>query len=138
MSGYAPFDSLTSTAIALAVILSAIVSLIGASTRRRNVALKAAGIQDLCELTGITDPKLLQDVFGPPDMGRVWRHVGMADIRKARRPLGLLISDPRVDWACIAAAGLSFLSDHFLIELALVTAFLSQAAGWIAAARLPR
>ena len=138
MSGYAPFDSLTATAAALAVILSAIVSLVGSAARRRNVELRAATVQDLCELTGITDPRELQDVFGPPDMGRVWRMVTLDDVMAARRPLGRLISDPVIDWACIAAALLSFFSDFVLVELALVAAALAQAGGWIAATRLPR
>ncbi|MEO1100597.1 MAG: hypothetical protein AAFW65_02005 [Pseudomonadota bacterium] len=138
MSGYTPFDSLTATAAALAVILSALVSLIGSSARRRNVEMKVASVQDLCELTGITDPRALQDVFGPPDMGRVWRTVSLPDVMAARRPLGRLISDPVVDWACITVAALSFFSSYFLIELALLIAVIAQVGGWIAASRLPR
>lgn len=138
MNGPGFIDGLAATAIALAVILSAIVSLIGASARRRNIDLKAARAQDLCELTGITDPKTLQDVFGPPDMGRVWRHVDLKEVLAARRPLGLLISDPRVDWACMLAALTSFFSSHALVEVTLMLALAAQAAGWIAAARLPR
>lgn len=138
MSGYAPFDGLTAAAAALAIILSAIVSLIGAASRRRNIAMGIAQVQDLCELTGITDPRILQDVFGPPDMGRVWRTVTLADVTRARRPLGHLISDPVVDWACIAVAVASFFSDFWLVELALIFALMAQVASWIAAARLPR
>ncbi len=138
MSGYTPFDSLTATAAALAVILSALVSLIGASARRRNVEMKVASVQDLCELTGITDPRALQDVFGPPDMGRVWRTVTLPEVMAARRPLGRLISDPLVDWSCISIALLSFFSSHFLVEGGLLVAVIAQAGGWIAATRLPK
>ncbi|MEL6473166.1 MAG: hypothetical protein AAFQ21_03720 [Pseudomonadota bacterium] len=138
MSGYAPFDGLTATAAALAIMLSAIVSLVGSAARRRAVLLGEARTQDLCELTGIMNPRALQDVFGPPDMGRVWRHVTLAEVNAARRPLGRVISDPLVDYACIAVALLSFLSDHVLVELALLIALGVQTLSWIAAARLPR
>ncbi|MEM1105938.1 MAG: hypothetical protein AAGH87_06070 [Pseudomonadota bacterium] len=138
MSGYPPFDGLAATAAALVVILSAIISLVGASTRWRAVRLGAAGPADLCELTGITDPRELQDTFGPPDMGRVWRAVTPADIKAARRPLGHLLSNAGVDWACIAVAAASFFLSGPLMTLALVTALAAQVTSWVITARLPR
>ena len=44
MSGYGPFDGFTLMAIALAVFLSALVSLIGTSGRKRNIALGEAQV----------------------------------------------------------------------------------------------
>ena len=138
MSGYGPFDGLAQVAAALATILRALVSLAGSAQRRDAVALAQARVQDLCELTGITDPRQLQDVFGPPDMGRVWRHVTMADIVRARRPLGHLISDDRLDWACIGIAALSFFIGAALMDLLLLSALTAQIAGWVLATQLPR
>ena len=138
MSGYPPFDGLAATAAALIVILSGIVSLLGTGARRRAVELGQATTLDLCELTGITDPKMLQDVFGPPDMGRVWRGVSMRDIYRARRPLGHLISNELIDWGTMAIAALSFFTRHPLIEAALLASVALQVASWFAAARLPR
>lgn len=138
MSGYGPFDGLAQVAAALATILLALVSLAGSAQRRDAVALAQARVQDLCELTGITDPRQLQDVFGPPDMGRVWRHVTMDDIARARRPLGHLISDDRVDWACIGVAALSFFLGGDLMSLLLLGALGAQLAGWVLVMRLPR
>ncbi|MEL6753589.1 MAG: hypothetical protein AAFO57_06155, partial [Pseudomonadota bacterium] len=122
MSGYPPFDGLAATAAALVVIISAIISLVGSSARWRAVSLGVAGPQDLCELTGITDPSQLQDTFGPPDMGRVWRHVTEVEVKAARRPLGHLMSNAGVDWACIGVAAASFFFTHPLMNLALLTA----------------
>jgi len=138
MSGYPPFDGLAETAAALVVILSAIVSLIGSSSRWRAVSLGLAGPQDLCELTGIIDPSQLQDTFGPPDMGRVWRTVTEAEVRAARRPLGHLMSNSAVDWACIGVAVGSFFVSHPLVNLALLTALAAQVSSWVIAARLPK
>lgn len=138
MSGYAPFDGLMATAAALVVILSAIVSLVGSGARWRAVELGRARAQDLSELTGITDPRDLQDVFGPPDMGRVWRTVRAVDVRAARRPLGHLISNELVDWGCMAIAVLSFFWRPALMEIALVAAVVVQVTGWVVSTRLPR
>lgn len=133
-----PFDGLTSVALAIAVILSAIVSLTGSAKRREQVELGEAGVQDLCELTGILDPKELQDVFGPPDMGRIWRTVRLGEVYAARRPLGHLISGQAVDWLCIGAALASFAADHLLVGTALAMAVSAQAVGWVLSARLPK
>ncbi|MEM9738795.1 MAG: hypothetical protein AAF829_02930 [Pseudomonadota bacterium] len=138
MSGYPPFDGLAATAAALVVIISAIISLIGSSSRWRAVRLGVAGPQDLCELTGIIDPSQLQDTFGPPDMGRVWRTVTEIDVKAARKPLGHLMSNAGVDWACIGVAVLSFFVSHPLMNLAILTALAAQIASWVIAARLPQ
>lgn len=138
MSGYGPFDGLALTAAALIVILSAIVSVIGSGARWRMVQLGQARVQDLCELTGITDPSKLQDTFGPPDMGRVWRHVTVAEIKQARVPLGHLMSNETIDWACIAIAVLSFFWRHPVVELFLMSAVILQVASWVVSARLPK
>ena len=138
MSGYGPFDGFTLVAIALAVILSSLVSLIGTSGRKRNIALGEAQIGDLAEMTGIRDPKRLQEVFGPPDMGRVWRTVTLLDVRRARTPQGWLMSSDLVDYACIAVAVLALMVSHKFMPGLLMGALAVQAAGWIVSARLPR
>ena len=138
MSGYGPFDGFTLVAIALAVILSAIVSLIGTSGRKRNIALGQAQVGDLAEMTGIRDPKRLLEVFGPPDMGRVWRSVNLLDVRRARTPEGWLMSSDLVDYACICVAVLALLVSHKFMPALLLGALAIQAAGWIVSARLPR
>ncbi|MBD3769391.1 MAG: hypothetical protein IE925_04530 [Rhodobacterales bacterium] len=138
MSGYGPFDGFTMVAIALAVILSSLVSLIGTSSRKRNIALGEAQVGDLAEMTGIRDPKRLQEVFGPPDMGRVWRSVTLLDVRRARTPEGWLMSSDLVDYACIAAAVLALLVPFRLMPGFLLVALGIQVAGWIVSTRLPR
>ena len=82
--------------IAIAIIISACVSLIGTSARKRAVQEGRARAAEICELTGIFDPRVLQDVFGPPTMNGVYQ-VSMEQIKKARMPLGRLISDDRFD-----------------------------------------
>lgn len=138
MGGYPPYTGFTEFAIALGVILSAIVSLLGTSSRKRMVAMGEARLQDLSEMTGILDPKQLFAIFGPPDMGRVWRNVTLLDIRRARAPAGWVMSSDLVDYACIAAAFIGMLFDHSLIPLLLLGALGVQAAGWIVSARVPK
>ena len=138
MSGYGPFDGFTLVAIALAVILSGLVSLIGTSARKRNIALGEAQVVDLAEMTGIRDPKRLLEVFGPPDMGRVWRTVTLLEVRRARTPEGWLMSSDLVDYACIAAAVVALTVSHKLMPALLLAALATQIAGWIVSARLPR
>ena len=133
-----PLDGLTTVALALAVILSGLVSLIGSSARRQAVIMAAAQVRDLCELTGITSPNDLQDIFGPPNLNRVWQTLTLEQVLAERRPLGVLLSGQALDWACIVAGGLAFFSSFALIEIALVTAFAIQLASWVVAARLPR
>ena len=138
MSGYGPFDGFTLTAIVLAVILSSLVSLIGTSGRKRNIALGEARLADLAEMTGLRDPRRIQSVFGPPDMGRVWRSVTLLDVRRARTPMGWLMSSDLVDYACIAVAVLALIVSHKFMPALLLGALAIQTAGWIVSARLPR
>ena len=138
MSGYGPLDGLTIIAMAIFTILSAFISLVGSSARRRSVEEGVAQAQDLCELTGITDPGELQDTFGPPDMGRVWRTVTMKDVERVRRPLGHLLSNDRFDQASILAAVAAVFWRHPLVLLALMSFAVLQLVGWIVSMRLPR
>ena len=138
MSGYGPYDGLTIMAMAVFTILSAIISLVGSSARRHAVEQGEAQAKDLCELTGITDPGELQDVFGPPDMGRIWRTVTLRDVERVRRPLGHLLSNDRFDQASILAAGMAVFWRHPLVLLALMGFTLLQIVGWIVSMRLPR
>jgi len=138
MSGYGPFDGFTLVAAALAVILSSIVSLIGTSARKRNIALGEAQIGDLAEMTGIRDPKRILAVSGPPDMGRVWRSVTLLDVRRARTPEGWLMSSDLVDYACMAAAVMALVVSGRFMPAVLLGALGIQVAGWIVSARLPR
>ena len=138
MGGYPPYTGFTEFAIALGVILSAIVSLLGTSSRKRMVATGEARLQDLSEMTGILDPKQLFAVFGPPDMGRIWRNVTLHDVRQARAPAGWLMSSDLVDYACILAALAGMVFNYPFIPLLLLGALGVQLAGWIVSARVPK
>lgn len=131
-------DGFTLTAIAIAVILSAIVSLVGSAARRQAVIMAQAGARDLCELTGILNPKELQDIFGPPNLSRIWQNLTLERVMAERRPLGHVISGRAVDWACMGVAIASFLSGFFLIEIGLLMALGVQITGWVYAAKLPK
>ena len=122
--------------IAIAVILSAVVSLIGTGARRQAVEDGRARAADLCELTGILEPRVLQDVFGPPTMNGIYQ-TDMKRVRAARQPLGLLISEDRLDLLCILIAGLSFFFHWRLLDLFLMTAAAYQTAGWFISTKLP-
>ncbi|KCZ91842.1 hypothetical protein [Hyphomonas johnsonii] len=138
MSGYGPFDDFTLAAISLAIVLSAIISLIGTSARKRSIYLGEARAADLAEMTGILDPKQLLAAFGPPDMGRVWRTVTLLDVRRARQPQGWLMSSDLVDYGCVLVAVLAFFISHPLMYGALLVALAIQVGGWVVATRLPR
>lgn len=138
MGGYPPYAGFTEFAIALGVILSAIVSLLGTSSRKRMIALGEAKLQDLSEMTGILDPKQLLAVFGPPDMGRVWRSVTLLDVRRARAPLGWVMSSDLVDYACILAVLAGLALNYWLSPLLLIGALGVQVAGWIVSTRVPK
>ncbi len=131
-------EGITLFGVAIATILMAIASLLGTMTRRQQVELGLVDTQVLCELTGITDPRDLQDVFGPPAMNRVWHGLSMADIEKRRRPAGFLISDDRIDWICIGVAVLAFFWRNPIADGLLIVAALAQVSGWVIASRLPR
>ena len=92
---------------AIAVALSAIVSLIGTGARKQAVTEGRARAADLCELTGIMEPRALQDVFGPPTMNGLYQTT-LKRVSEVRQPMGLLMSEDRLDLACIAIALLSF------------------------------
>ena len=138
MGGYPPYEGFTEIAMALGVILSAIVSLLGTSTRRQSIAMGEARMPDLAEMTGILDPKQILAVFGPPDMGRTWPRVTLFEVRKARMPLGWLMSSDLVDFGCIAAALAAVWLAHWTSDLALLGAVGVQFAGWIASTRVPK
>ena len=138
MSGYPPYDGFTIVAIIVAIVLSAIVSLIGTAARKRTIALGEARVTDLAEMTGIRDPRQILDTFGPPDMGRVWRTVTLLEVRKARQPGGWLMSSDVVDYACVLIAATALFLSHPLINLALLAALAVQIAGWVVASGLPK
>ena len=138
MSGYGPFDGFTIAAMALAVILSALVSVIGTSARKRTISLGEARAEDLAEMTGILDPKHLLEEFGPPDMGRVWRTVTLFDVRRFRQPQGWLMSSDIVDYACLGIVALAIFVSHPFVGAGLVAALVIQVAGWIVSFGLPK
>jgi hypothetical protein len=138
MGGYLPYVGFTEFAIALGIILSAIVSLIGTSARKRTIAMGEARMADLAEMTGILEPKQVLAVFGPPDMGRAWPGVNLLDVRRARTPAGWLMSSDLVDYGCIAAALLVLVANHPLLPLGLMIALGVQLAGWVVSARVPK
>lgn len=138
MGGYPPYTGFTEFAVALGIILSAVVSLLGTSARKRTVAMGEARLSDLAEMTGILDPKQLFAVFGPPGMERTWPSVTLLDVRRARGPMGWLMSSDLVDYACVLAAIVALSFDHKLLPLALMAALGVQLAGWVVSARVPK
>ena len=138
MPGIPGLDGLTLFATAIAVILSAIASLLGTMTLKQVVELGQVNARVLCNLTGITDPHDLQDVFGPPTMNRVWHGLSLAQIEAERRPAGYLISDDRVDWLSIGVAALALFWRNPLADLLLIVAAITQVSGWVIASKLPK
>ncbi len=92
---------------------------------------------DLSELTGIFDPRVLQDVFGPPTLNGIYQ-TDMARVKQVRQPLSALISDDRFDIASLVIAGASFFINHPLMDLFLMTAAAYQTAGWIVSPQLKK
>ena len=84
--------------IALAVMISAFIRLVQTMQLRQRVEFGHTGVRELAELSGVTDPQDLQDVFGPPGMNRIWGHVTLATIEAKRRLGGFLMSDPRLEF----------------------------------------
>lgn len=123
--------------IAIAIIVSAIVSLIGTGARRQAVQERRARAGDLCELTGILEPRALQDVFGPPTLNGIYQ-VTMAQVKAARQPLGLLISEDKLDLLCIAIAIIAWFVRYDLLDLLLMIAAAYQTAGWFVSTKLPK
>ncbi len=138
MSGIPGLDGLPLIATIIAVILSAIASLLSTMTRKQIVEGGAVNAAILCELTGVRDPRDLQDIFGPPGMNHVWHGITLERIAAERRLPGYLISDDRVDWACIAVAVLAIFWHHPLADGLIVAAALVQISGWVLAYQLPR
>jgi len=124
--------------VALAVMMSALIRLISAMQLRQRVDAGYTGVRELAELSGITDPRDLQDVFGPPGMERIWKHVTMAQIDDKKRLAGYLMSDSRLHWASIAIGITAFIIGHWTVQLLLIGAALAQIGGWISATQLPK
>ncbi|MAI90267.1 hypothetical protein [Ponticaulis sp.] len=122
---------------AIAVALSAIVSLIGTGARKQAVTEGRARASDLCELTGIMEPRALQDVFGPPTMNGLYQTT-LKRVSEVRQPMGLLMSEDRLDLACIAIAVVSFVISHQLTGLFVLLSAGYQLAGWVVSNRLPK
>lgn len=123
---------------ALAIMLSALIRLIQSGQLRARVSAGATGVRELAELSGISDTRELQDVFGPPGMERIWRQVTVEQIERKRRLAGYLMSDPRLHWACIAMGLLAFITGHWSVQIGLILAALAQVGGWVSAAQLPK
>ncbi|MGC6499200.1 MAG: hypothetical protein ACON4C_03335 [Henriciella sp.] len=125
-------------AIALAVFLSALIRLLQIMQLRQRVRAGLTGVRELAELSGITEPKDLQDVFGPPGLDRVWSHITLKFIEQKRRMPGYFLSDHRLHWACLALMPLCLVIQHWSTELLLMIALLIQAGAWLSATRLPK
>ena len=133
-------DGFAIAAAAFAVILSAIVRLVRMDAAWKAVEEGYAGVEHVRDLTGIYDPRALQDVFGPPTMEGIY-HIGRGEIMAARRITGWLMGDLRADTASIAIAGLALLwrpygNVQMVLETALFLAVTYQVGGWIAASGL--
>ncbi|MEO0606757.1 MAG: hypothetical protein AAFY82_00890 [Pseudomonadota bacterium] len=124
--------------IALAVMLSAFIRLVQTMQLRQRVEIGHTTVRELAELSGVTEPQDLQDVFGPPGMNRIWGHVTLATIEAKRRLAGYLMSDPRLHWFSIAAGIAAFPLNHWIVQLLLLIAALIQTGAWLSATRLPK
>ena len=124
--------------IALAVMISAFIRLVQTMQLRQRVEFGHTGVRELAELSGVTDPQDIQDVFGPPGMNRVWANVTLATIEARRRLPGFLMSDPRLHWYSIAAGLGAFIISHWAAQILLLIAALIQSGAWLSATRLPK
>lgn len=131
-------SGLTLISIALAVMLSALIRLIQSGQLRQRVQFGQTGIRELAELSGITDPRDLQDVFGPPGMNRIWTQVTLARIDERKRLAGYLMSDHRLHSFSIAAGLAALIISHWGAQLLLIIAVIIQTGAWMSAMRLPR
>ncbi len=131
-------SGLTLVSIALAVMISAFIRLVQTMQLRQRVAIGHTGVRELSELSGVTDPQDLQDVFGPPGMNRVWANVTLATIETKRRLAGFLMSDPRLHWFSIAAGLGAFILSHWVVQILLLIAAIIQTGAWLSATRLPK
>ncbi|MEM6627285.1 MAG: hypothetical protein AAGB25_08145 [Pseudomonadota bacterium] len=133
-------DGFGLAAAALAILLSAIVRIIRTGDAWRAVEEGRAGVEHLRDLTGVLEPRALQDIFGPPTLEGIYP-VAPEQVRRARRPLGRLMGDPYLDSASVAVAALSLIwSPDGPLRIFLTTAFLLaagyQATGWAATSLL--
>ncbi|MCR9268807.1 MAG: hypothetical protein NXH72_02345 [Hyphomonadaceae bacterium] len=139
---YIPLMTLLSglplVSIALAVMISAFIRLVQTMQLRQRVSFGHTGVRELAELSGVTDPQDLQDVFGPPGMNRIWANVTLATIETKRRLAGMLMSDPRLHWYSIAAGLGAFVISHWIVQLLLMIAAIIQSGAWLSAMRLPK
>ncbi|MEM7328780.1 MAG: hypothetical protein AAF437_08580 [Pseudomonadota bacterium] len=124
--------------ICLAVMISAFIRLVQTMQLRQRVEHGHTGVRELAELSGVTDPQDLQDVFGPPGMNRIWANVNLATIETRRRLAGFLMSDPRLHWFSIAAGLGALVFSHWVVQILLVIATLIQSGAWLSATRLPK
>ncbi|MEL7541918.1 MAG: hypothetical protein AAGJ51_13535 [Pseudomonadota bacterium] len=124
--------------IALAAMISAFIRLVQTMQLRQRVEIGHTGVRELAELSGVTDPQDLQDVFGPPGMNRVWANVNLATIETKRRLAGFLMSDPRLHWFSIAAGLGAFVFNHWVVQILLLIAAIIQSGAWLSATRLPK
>ena len=100
-------DGFAIAAGAITVILSAIVRLIRTDAAWKAVDEGYAGVDHVRDLTGIFEPRALQDVFGPPTMeGGIYK-VERAQILAARRWTGWLmgLTRARCAWSSRPAWG---------------------------------
>jgi hypothetical protein len=130
MISYGPLPAFAATALAIAILLSVSVRRIGLSARRRKVLAGEAQADDLAELTGLRRDDL-QEAFGPPDMGQVWRHVTLDDLKRARTRQGGWFAGGLFDALSLGGALIPFLLHHTFAQFALILAALLQAAAWL-------
>lgn len=133
-----PLTGLSLFAIAIAVMLSAFIRLVQTMQLRQRVGYGQVGVRELAELSGVTDPRDLQDVFGPPGMNRIWGHLNLAMIEDKRQLAGYLMSDSRLHWFSMATGLLAFIVGHWSIQIVLIIAALIQSGAWLSATRLPK
>ena len=124
--------------IALSVMISAFVRLVQTMQLRQRVEFGHTGVRELAELSGVTDPQDLQDVFGPPGMNRIWGNVNLATIEAKRRLAGFLMSDSRLHWFSILSGVGAFIISHWSMQILLLIGALIQTGAWLSATRLPK
>ena len=136
-------DGFAIAAGAITVILSAIVRLIRTDAAWKAVDEGYAGVDHVRDLTGIFEPRALQDVFGPPTMeGGIYK-VERAQILSARRWTGWLMGDLKLDMACIVIGVIALIWTPYnalriLLHMLLLGAVIYQVGGWLAATGLMR
>lgn len=138
MEAMSTLSGLPLVSIALAVMISAFIRLIQTMQLRQRVDFGQTGVRELSELSGVTDPQDLQDIFGPPGMNRVWSNVNLATIEAKRRLAGMLMSDSRLHWFSIAAGLGAFILSHWVMQILLLIAAIIQSGAWLSATRLPK